>query len=256
MSAPRYTPVFAASAFAQVKPTDSATEFSAIQAAINAIDRWETQLASMQIGPATSRNILVDTSTVVNTGNAIVIMLPANPAIGDPPCRIALLANSYSTGATGNSPVYIQGDTGNGDKIHASTTLLPRLYNAGAYISLIWVGGALGWEVIERDIGVYLASHASIAGPNGAAAEEFAFDGFSIITGIAGGSFTVQLKNLPNTLGDSCRIAIGSTAGTQINVGRTGGLDTINGAASPVAVTVADTSKTIICIAPTIFEMV
>lgn len=242
MPAPRYTPLSIAAAFQQVKATDSNTEYANIQAAFDSIDDFGAQTASMQIGAGTSRNVLVDNSIALNTGNPIIIMMPQSPVVGDPPVRVQLLNAGYAT-ANGHTATYIQGDNvvnpGSPDPIMGSLTILPRLYGAGDYIELVWLGGTVGWAISDLRIGVYApVALGTIAGPAVITTpEQNVFQGFEVIASAAaatasgGAGTSLLLRNLPQNRGD--QFAFTAVTGVSVAIGRAGGLDTINGLASP-----------------------
>jgi hypothetical protein len=253
MAASRYTPVNVAAAFAAIKATDQTAENNAIKAAFDAIDAFSAVLASMQIGPGGNRNILVDPSTVLGSGNAIVIMMPASPVVGDPPVRVTLLADTYWTGVGNhNSPVYVQGDNtvapGTPDAIFGTLTNLPRLYDAGDYIELVWIGGTIGWDIVSRRYGLYVPNSVpSASGPNGSAAEDFPFDGLERVVTSADGA--VIMHSLHNKVGVEFGIRYTSASGSSISIGNAGGADTVNGVASPFSgVPAAGTYYRVSCI--------
>lgn len=237
MAANRYVPQNIAAAFGQVKATDSTTEYSAIKTAFDAIDGFTVATASMQIGAGSNRNVLVDNTIALNTGNPIIIMLPQSPVVGDPPCRIQLLNGGYAT-AVGHTATYIQGDNivlpGTPDPVMGSLTILPRLYGAGDYIELIWLGGTIGWAIANLDIGAYApVAFATVNGPAavGGNYEQFTFQGFEVIANAAAFGASLLLRNLPQNRGD--RFFFTAVSGCSVAIGRAGGLDTVNGAASP-----------------------
>lgn len=238
MAANRYTPQNIAAAFGQVKATDSSVEYNNVKAAFDAIDLLQVFTASQQIGAGTSRNILVDNSIALNTGNPIIVMLPASPTVSDPPVRVALLNSGYAT-ANGHTATYIQGDTGASDPVMGSLTILPRLYGAGDYIELVWVGGTTGWAITDLEIGAYApVGFATISGPAAIVTpEQNAFQGFEVIASAAaatasgGAGTSLLLRNLPQNRGD--RFFFTAITGVSVAIGRAGGLDTVNGAASP-----------------------
>lgn len=249
MPVSRYTPLAVAAPFQQVKPTDSNTEYTNIQTGFAGIDAWTVAVASVQIGPNTQRNILVDNTTALNTGNPIIIQLPNQPTVGDPPCRIVLLNAGYAT-ATGHTATYIQGDVSTSDLVEGSLTILPRLYGAGDYIELVWVGGPIGWAIVAMEIGVYApVAFATIAGPAAIATpEQNVFQGFEVIASAAaatasgGAGTSLLLRNLPPNRGD--RFFFTAITGVSVAIGRAGGLDTVNGAASPQIFAVDHVRKT------------
>lgn len=248
MAAPRYVPLNTAAAFQQIKPTDQSVETNNIAAAFNAIDAFQVFTASAQIGAGGSRNILVDNSIILNTGNPVIVMLPASPTVGDPPIRVTLLNGGYAT-AGGHSATYIQGDTGASDPIMGSLTILPRLYGAGDYIELVWIGGLTGWAITDLEIGAYApVGFATLVGPAAIAIpEQNPFQGFEIIASVAaatasGNAASLLLRNLPQNRGD--RFFFTAITGVSVAIGRAGGLDTVNGAASPQIFAVDHVRKT------------
>lgn len=251
MPANRYTPQNIAAAFQQVKPTDQSTETGNIKAAFDAIDGFTVATASLQIGPGTNRNILVDNTIALNTGNPIIIMMPASPTVSDPPVRVMLLNAGYAT-ATGHTATYIQGDTGFPDPVMGSLTILPRLYGAGDYIELIWLGGAIGWAISDLEIGAYApVGFGTVSGPAAIVTpEQNAFQGFEVIASAAaatasgGAGTSLLLRNLPQNRGD--RFFFTAITGVSVAIGRAGGLDTVNGAASPQIFAVDHARKTVV----------
>lgn len=248
MASPRYTPQNLAAAFGQVKPTDQSVEYNNVKAAFDALDLFQVFTASGQVGAGTSRNILVDNSIALNTGNPITVMMPASPAVGDPPVRVSLLNGGYAT-AGGHTATYIQGDLGAADPVMGSLTILPRLYGAGDYIELVWVGGLVGWSISDLCIGAYApVGFATLVGPAAIAIpEQNPFQGFEIIASVAaatasGNAASLLLRNLPQNRGD--RFWFTAITGVSVAIGRAGGLDTVNGAASPQIFAVDHVRKT------------
>jgi hypothetical protein len=254
MAAPRYVPTLTAAAFQQVKPTDSNNEYNSIVSAFNAIDLLQVATASMQVGAGTSRNILVDNTIALNTGNPIIIMMPASPTVSDPPVRIQLLNAGYAT-LNGHTATYIQGDTGAGDPIMGSLTILPRLYGAGDYIELLWVGGTTGWAIACLDIGTYApVALSTTTGPAAIAIpEQNAFQGFDVIASAAAFGASLLLRNLPTNRGD--RFGFTPVTGCSVAIGRAGGLDTVNGAASPQIFAVDHVHKQCVCTGTARYEV-
>jgi hypothetical protein len=240
MSVSWYTPQSIAKSFNPIKPTDSNVEFDGIALAFNNINAWEVFTGSGQLGGAV-RNALVDFSLTVGSGNSIIIMLPQNPVLGDPPCRVSLLNSGYTTAPDRHSACYIQGDTVNNDLIDGSLTALPRIYNAGDYMEFVWVGGAIGWAIVGQRIGAYAPNDTfTNDGPSVlvSSPETYPFTGFDIVIGPAavfGPALTLGTSgNMLANIGDRFFFTV-TDAGAGALIGDSGGADTINGAASPVA---------------------
>lgn len=246
MAVEKYTPAFQAQPFKQVKPTDSNDEYAAIKNAFDAMDAWSVETASMQIG--TNRNILVDPSGVAGTGNAIVIMLPESPAVGDPPCRVALLYDSYAPAATStHTAVYVQGDSVSGDMIMGTVNSLPRMYNAGSFMEFVWIGGDTGWLISACEIGVYATGgNFTNDGPNTTNAEKFIAPYMESFYTAAAFSPALSMTNPPRFVGQWC--AFSFNAGMGVLVGDTH--DTVNGAAAPVLVSTTYHRYVCICLGP------
>ncbi len=123
-------------------PNGLNTNFSNIQAAFatsRSTITGDTQLT------ATLRNVSADLSTA---GGPILVTLPANPTVGDPPCSVAVLTTYYS--ALGSPFANCIITTSDGMPI---SSIVPNVGNtnaasigaAGDFLAFRYVGGALGW---------------------------------------------------------------------------------------------------------------
>jgi hypothetical protein len=157
MSVELYTPQLV-QPYGTVKNSDVNTNLALIQSAFNSMSALNLQQGSVAIGSDKVRNILVDLSSVSNTGY-LTVTLPEGPAIGDPPVRVLSVESGYSSLTNGLSSAVVT--TADAAKIQGVTPAgsldgLPFLSNAGDYIEFTYIGGTYGWAITDSNVSAYV----------------------------------------------------------------------------------------------------
>jgi hypothetical protein len=159
---PRYTPV-GVSPLALIKPTAPADQPGAtdlFNAELQAIADAFASISSLPLAStspvnlsATSRNVLIDLTSKVNTDASIIINLPESPAPGDPPCVIEIQKDGYHTSGTHLEAAAVLTTTSrDGSMINGAVpdnaVGLNRvaLYGQGDRAVCIFLGADIGWR--------------------------------------------------------------------------------------------------------------
>lgn len=150
-----YTPTLV-QPLGQTKNSDINANLIAIQSAFNAQNAQTLTSAGYSIASTGQRNVVVDLSVLVNTGNYAQISLPQLPSVGDPPVTISLMSSGYSTdGISVNSAAVIR--TLDGAKIMGISSgpdplPFPMMVTAGDSMTLTFIGGAVGWDFTSYNV--------------------------------------------------------------------------------------------------------
>jgi hypothetical protein len=122
--------------------------FTAIAAAFN--PAWSVITTDTQL-TATLRSVVADTSGVA-ANSKIVVTLPANPSIGDPPCFVSIRASGIA------NPSNCIVTTSDGTNINSIAQLAspylqsPALWAGSDFLHFTFVGGIIGW-LAEGELG-------------------------------------------------------------------------------------------------------
>jgi len=154
-----YSPI-GVSAFTLIKPEAPAdspaadelfnAELRAIQDAFNRISSLTTVTVDTAMS-SSERNVLVDLSGLVNSGDKLLIVLPPNPNIGDPPCYVMVQESGYHTSgsvAESCAVVTTSDDTPINGLVpdNSAFTNQPALFNPGDFIKFVYTDPEEGWK--------------------------------------------------------------------------------------------------------------
>lgn len=240
------------------KNTDINTNLTAIQTAFNNQNAWLTLTsvsggAGLVIGTTGPRNVLVDMTGLINIGGTASITLPVG-AIGDPPCTVAVLAAGYANTFNlfnGTTTILPQG----GQKIMGSASIAPILTNAGDIISLVYIGGVIGWiynvynvQPAVNPTGTILFGPISDLGQASPRLDAV----LDVTATSTPNPTTLKVDNLSQ--GQFFAITLRSpNGGKNINIGTAGA--TFNGVAGPYVISVTNTRYLFTCTAVNAFTV-
>jgi hypothetical protein len=242
--------------FGQITNADINQNLLAIQAGFNAQNAQIQKGASHAFATTGSRNVLVDMSNFAGTTTSSVsVTLPPNPVVGDPPVTITILAGATGVGPAAGPPRAIScvPITSDGTKINSQIAgavglhPLPFLTNSGDTITLLYVGGSIGWMILDSNISTYVNPPGDITAFYGNGVDYFpnmdmVLDLTNYFGAYAGtGSFTMQVgQSASFTLAN-----LASSLGLQIG----SGAQTFNGVAGPYIITTTNVRYKFTCTA-------
>lgn len=129
--------------FSLIDPDAQNASFNSIAAAFTA-QSLNMAIATTTQLTATLRNVLVNLTGI----GGIVITLPTNPSVGDPPCIVQASSTDTFT------PSFAIINTSDGNAINGMTDpagtfqIQPAVYTAGDSIAFTFIGGDVGWLAI------------------------------------------------------------------------------------------------------------
>jgi hypothetical protein len=215
----QYTPS-GVQVFGVLDQTPLNAEFATIAAAFANQSAWTPVTANTQL-TATLRNVLVDASAAT-ANTAIVITLPTNPALGDPPCIVAVSKSGIA------QPANCVVTTSDGSSINGIAQLAspfatsPALWMSGDILRFVYISDQFGW------VADGILSHASLAAP-------FAFgacpwQGQAIVVS-ASGTYSVEALQSQGAFATLCQ----NNGAATVNVGDS--TSTFNGNPGPFVLT-------------------
>lgn len=232
-----YTPT-KANPFVQVKNTDINVNLIAIQNAFNALTQLQQTSSSFSFGDSGSRSVAIDLRSASASSFYVTVNLPISPNVDDPPVTISISNEGARTPGVLASAALIQTADGNlvmGVDPTASPLGAPYLSNSGDTISLLFVGGSIGWLISDYKAGAFV---------NNVGADTTGWNALSLLVGTVGlfpgldclidTSGFVGVASSPLVLGVtgcSASITKANAGGNNINVGTFA--QTFNGGVGP-----------------------
>lgn len=233
-----YTPTLVQK-FGNVKNTDINANLNAIQTAFNAQNSWTLVSGSYAVPTTGNRNVLVDLSTLQS--NYMIVTLPPNPAVGDPPVSVCVVGTGVTNGVILDTSVFLA--TSDSNKIvgisgGAGAPGLPFLTNPGDCVILSFIGGAQGWAVVGGNLNAY-ANQAGGQLQEYGVANPYIFSGLNIVADLTGYPALRPLVVIPLGInGQQCSFTIG-VLGTSLGVAIGDAGQTFNGVAGPLNLSTA-----------------
>lgn len=242
-----YTPTLV-QAFGSIKNSDINTNLNAIAAAFNNQNAQTLATGAITIPSSGSRNFLVDMSGI-GYGTNLVLKLPLPVVVGDPPVTITLLNPTVAAAVAAANQGGILIDT-QGNQLYGvpyGNNARPMLTNAGDTVSLLYVGGSVGWVYTNYEISPAINPANTLPPRNTSQTELWHQSEFCVDTTQAGIVFQTDGINFAGLWG---AVTLRSGANT-ISVGTAS--QTFNGTAGPYVISVANTRYRFTCDATNTF---
>lgn len=250
-----YTPTLV-QPFGSTKNTDINNNLNAIAAAFNAQNAQVSSSASLTIPSSGSRNILYDLSQAP-PGSFYICSLPTSPTVGDPPVTVTCVAAAPQTSGSAVTGVVIttlDGSSINGVANTARHAGVPFLTFAGDTITLVFIGGAVGWNIVNNNIGAFTNAANTVSCPWAPTFLEV-FQGSNALvdtTAAAWGAFVAaESVGLPLPGMSAAITALNTTRNIQFGVGS----QTFNGVAGPYVISAANIRYLFTCTAANTFNV-